>query len=135
MAKFKDSVVTNLGLKVLAGMLNGDLKVNYQHVYTATQDLTGMTADDIKGLTTLTEIKQTIVASKTAIDDAKYQVNLGAEFTNKGVPEDYNIMSIGWTCLDATGQEILFAVTPLVSAEIMPADDALGIVSLQFTHS
>lgn len=126
MAKFKDTVITNLGMAVLTNLINGDMKANYQHVFTSTQNLTGMENEDIKGLASLNDHRQSVAVGITSIEDAKNQVSLGAVFTNKNVAKDYNIESIGWTVLDKKGQEILFAVTPLATPEIMPADDGTG---------
>lgn len=126
MAKFKDTIITIQGMAAVTAAVGGGYRNKYLNAYTSTQDLTGMTDDDLRGLTTLSGQQQTVAVSETEINDADNQVKLGVVFINKGVPEDYNIMSIGWTCENANGQEILFAITPMVTAEIMPADDGTG---------
>ncbi|CAM3085347.1 hypothetical protein SAMN04487792_1568 [Lactobacillus bombicola] len=121
MKQFKDSTVTSVGQSLISSVNEGRDKMIYTRAVLSTQDINSLTDEQLTGLTELTDQRQS--SPITIIDKNTNTINIGVDFKNNNVTSDYQFNSVGWYAKGTQDNpnEILFAVTPSVGTQTMPA--------------
>lgn len=121
MKQFKDSTVTSVGQSLISSVNEGRDKMIYTRAVLSTQDINSLTDEQLTGLTELTDQRQS--SPITIIDRNTNTINIGVDFKNNNVTSDYQFNSVGWYAKGTQDNpnEILFAVTPSVGTQTMPA--------------
>ena len=102
MAEFSRLVITGKGQALLAKMIEGSGSVEFTRISSSSEEYTD---DQLEGLESLSNIKQTSLISK------EVAIKVEAAFTNTELTSGYYIKTLGLYASDPDDGEILYAVT------------------------
>lgn len=133
MARYGNTILTSAGLDLAKRTVNGTSTFKITRVVTSGDStLQNATIDQVLGLTSLNSIVQN--GTVTAFDTSNpKQIGLKAQFVNRGLTDQYKIFAVGIYAQEAGKSEILYAVTPAVDPETMPARPSDSDASFTFT--
>lgn len=130
MGKYNGAVITNAGEQLLASALAGtELRWTVMRTSTAT-----VSADSIKGLTSLTGVKQAAnITNAFVYSNSVIQVS--ARFSNTNVSTAYDIRTVGiYGRLFGQTSDTLIAVMTAVTPDTMPPYDSDSPAAFVFTN-
>lgn len=118
MEKFKKSLITDAGRKMLLGLGAGSSQLTYTKAVLYDQDLSSMEDDQIRALTTMsgeklsTEIKRVNVKDNTVIAYAVFQ--------NADLTDDVVFRAVGWYAKSSVDSiERLLAISPSIGTQTL----------------
>lgn len=118
MEKFKESVITDAGRKMLLGLGAGNAQLTYTKAVLYDQDLSSMELDQMRALTTMsgeklsTEIKRVKVKDNTVIAYAVFQ--------NADLADDVVFRAVGWYAKSSVDNiERLLAISPSIGTQTL----------------
>ena len=126
--KFKDTIITDAGRHLLISIGGGEGKITYTKAEAYGQDVSGMADEDIRRLTTLSEMRLSTPVRVSDIEDNT--ITGTADFNNKDLTDDVNFNSVAWFAkIDAddakynirANQEYLLAITPANGMQTLAA--------------
>lgn len=110
--KFKDTIITNLGRKLLIKAGAGESMIQYIRAGIFTQNVDGMDDYDIRNITALTG-QQMDTPIKSVSDIVNNNITVSASFNNKANTDDLEFNTIGWFAkMSADNKETLLGITP-----------------------
>lgn len=92
--KFKDTIITDLGRKMLIFIGAGEGMITYTQAKIYSQDVNGKDDPDIRALTSLDGEQLATTVGVTDIQDN--HITVSASFNNKTLTDDVTFNSIGW---------------------------------------
>ena len=107
MAEFSKLVITNRGQALIAKMIAGTGNIDFTKICTSS---TQYTENQLVGLTSLSNVKQTSLISKVTRTN-EVAIKVEAAFTNTDLTAGYYMRTIGLYAVDPDIGEILYAVT------------------------
>lgn len=107
MAEFSKLVITNKGQALIAKMIAGTGNIDFTKICTSS---TQYTENQLVGLTSLSNVKQTSLISKVTRTN-EVAIKVEAAFTNTDLTAGYYMRTIGLYAVDPDIGEILYAVT------------------------
>jgi len=107
MAEFSKLVITNKGQALIAKMIAGTGNIDFTKICTSS---TQYTENQLVGLTSLSNVKQTSLISKVTRTN-EVAIKVEAAFTNTDLTAGYYMRTIGLYAVDPDVGEILYAVT------------------------
>ena len=107
MAEFSKLVITNRGQALIAKMIAGTGNIDFTKICTSS---TQYTENQLVGLTSLSNVKQTSIISKVTRTN-EVAIKVEAAFTNTDLTAGYYMRTIGLYAVDPDIGEILYAVT------------------------
>lgn len=123
--KMNQALVTDIGRNLFSKLGSGKGEILYTKAALYTQDLSGMTDEQIRALTSLTGEKMTTdikVADISPVDKETKQVDIEFAFSNHDLNEDINFKSIGlYATIDDGKEEILVAIIPAIGTATLGA--------------
>lgn len=129
--KFNNTVMTNIGRKMLTSIASGNRKITYTKAEAYAQDVSNMPDEVLRGLTSLQG--KELSANLRVSNNNDNVVTITANFENKDLTSDAVFHSIGWFAqLDAddaeqgitANQEYLIGITPANGAQTLVAPPA-----------
>ena len=130
-SKFSNTILTNIGHQMLTSISNGNRKITYTKAEAYAQDVSSISNETLKALTSLQGKK--LSANLLVSNDSGNIVTITANFRNKGLTNDVVFSSIGWFAkLDTddaergitANQEYLIGITPANGAQTLVAPPA-----------
>ena len=134
MEKFKDTIITNAGRKLLIKVGAGEGMITYTKAVLYQQDVNSMEDEDIRNLTTLTGEKQTANVTVTPPEDNT--VTVATAFSNKDLKDDVTFNAVGWWAKNSTdNKEILLGISPSYKEQTLAAGspDGRSTASIELT--
>ncbi|MCZ3643352.1 hypothetical protein L2801_12135, partial [Lactobacillus crispatus] len=123
--KMNQALVTDIGRNLFSKLGSGKGEILYTKAALYTQDLSGMTDEQIRALTSLAGEKMTTgikVADISPVDKETKQVDIEFAFSNHDLNEDINFKSIGlYATIDGGKEEILVAIIPAIGTATLGA--------------
>lgn len=123
--KMNQALVTDIGRNLFSKLGSGKGEILYTKAALYTQDLSGMTDEQIRALTSLAGEKMTTgikVADISPVDKETKQVDIEFAFSNHDLNEDINFKSIGlYATIDDGKEEILVAIIPAIGTATLGA--------------
>ncbi len=111
MDKFKDTIITDAGRKLLINVGAGNGEIAYTRAVLAGQDVSSMADEDIRKLATLENQKMEVNVAVTPPQDNT--ITVSASFGNKDLTDDLTFSSVGWYAKNNNdNKEILLGVSP-----------------------
>lgn len=111
MDKFKDTIITVAGRKLLINVGAGNGEIVYTRAVLAGQDVSSMADEDIRKLATLENQKMEVNVIVTPPQDNT--ITVSASFGNKDLTDDLTFSSVGWYAKNNNdNKEILLGVSP-----------------------
>lgn len=111
MDKFKDTIITDAGRKLLINVGAGNGEIAYTRAVLAGQDVSSMADEDIRKLATLENQKMEVNVIVTPPQDNT--ITVSASFGNKDLTDDLTFSSVGWYAKNNNdNEEILLGVSP-----------------------
>lgn len=111
MDKFKDTIITDAGRKLLINVGAGNGEIAYTRAVLAGQDVSSMADEDIRKLATLEKQKMEVNVIVTPPQDNT--ITVSASFGNKDLTDDLTFSSVGWYAKNNNdNKEILLGVSP-----------------------
>lgn len=111
MDKFKDTIITDAGRKLLINVGAGNGEIAYTRAVLAGQDVSSMADEDIRKLATLENQKMEVNVIVTPPQDNT--ITVSASFGNKDLTDDLTFGSVGWYAKNNNdNKEILLGVSP-----------------------
>ena len=124
MAEFSKLVITNKGQALLAKMIAGSGNIEFTKVSASS---TTYTDEQLEGLTSLSDVKQTSLISKVTRTN-EVAIKVEAAFTNTELTAGYYMKALGLYAVDPDDGEILYAVTRETSGNCyMPAYNGITV--------
>lgn len=124
MAEFSKLVITDNGQALLAKMIVGTGNIEFTKISTSSATYT---ENQLQGLTSLDDIKQTSLISKVTRTN-EVAIKLEAAFTNTELTAGYYMKTLGLYAVDPDDGEILYAVTREISGNCyMPAYNGITV--------
>lgn len=129
--KFSNTILTNIGHQMLTSISNGNKKITYTKAEAYAQDVSSISNETLKALTSLQGKK--LSANLLVSNDSGNIVTITANFRNKGLTNDVVFSSIGWFAkLDTddaergitANQEYLIGITPANGTQTLVAPPA-----------
>lgn len=111
-----DLVITSNGQELIAKMIAGTSTATFTKVVTSSHDYSGAT---LESLTSIADVKQTALVSKTTRTDTTI-VEVLAAFDNSDITEGYYVRTVGLFAKDSDNNEILYAVATDSNPDYMP---------------
>lgn len=126
--KFKDTIITDVGRHMLISIGGGEGKITYTKAEAYGQNVSGMADEDIRKLTSLSDLR---LSTQTRVSDIEDNtITVTADFNNKNLTDDVSFNSVAWFAkIDAddqkhnlkANQEYLLAVTPANGLQTLAA--------------
>lgn len=107
MAEYSKLVITNNGQALMAKMIAGSGNIEFTKVCASS---TQYTENQLQALTSLNNIKQTVLVSKVTRTN-EVAIKVDAAFSNAELSEGYYMRTLGLYAVDPDKGEILYAVT------------------------
>lgn len=117
MATFNPITITTAGQEILAQAIAGQGTLTFSKVSSSSTVMSG----DLKDVTALTNIKQTVTPSSAILNDNTIQVS--SIFSNSGVASEYPLNTLGLYA-KIENDEVLFAIATALEADVMPTQNA-----------
>lgn len=123
MAEYNKTILTNLGLDLMRRANAGQAKFVITKVAGSSQNLSQKNQDEIKKLTSLTDVKQmgTIKNIEGSSLDPNTVAALKLTFDNRNLPQAYDLNTVAIYAKEEGKNEILYALSTAKSAEHFPS--------------
>lgn len=120
MVKFKDTIITDLGRKLLLKIGAGEGEITYTKAVLFGQSVTNMQDDEVRKLTQLQDKKMETHVAVTPPKDNTLTVS--ASFVNSALTQDITFNSIGWFAKNNEDNvEILLGISPSIDPQTLAA--------------
>lgn len=120
MVKFKDTIITDLGRKLLLKIGAGEGEIAYTKAVLFGQSVTNMQDDEVRKLTQLQDKKMETHVAVTPPKDNTLTVS--ASFVNSALTQDITFNSIGWFAKNNEDNvEILLGISPSIDPQTLAA--------------
>lgn len=130
MAKWNKIVITNAGYQLSAETLAGK-SIQYTHAQTTDKDMSNLTSDQLKAITSLDSIVQDLSLGTVSVQD-DHTVNVPIKVMNNDLQEDYLLYGIAIFAKVEGGEEILYGIATSVDPDLIPAQNGSTIVGTTF---
>ena len=129
MAKYKETVHTDKAFALIGKMVAGKIsELEFTKIKVSDKDYSKHTAEELKKLTALEQIKQeTLVSEKTPVGDNA--VNIHGIIYNTDLQSSYYLKTIGLYANDPDEGEILYSVTPTEVGDYIPTPNGNNITT------
>ena len=129
MAKYKETVHTDKAFALIGKMVAGKIsELEFTKIKVSDKDYSKHTAEELKKLTALEQIKQeTEVSEKTPIGDNA--VNIHGIIYNTDLQSSYYLRTIGVYANDPDEEEILYSVTSTEVGDYIPTPNGNNITT------
>ena len=129
MAKYKETVHTDKAFALIGKMVAGKIsELEFTKIKVSDKDYSKHTAEELKRLTALEQIKQeTLVSEKTPVGDNA--VNIHGIIYNTDLQNSYYLKTIGLYANDPDEGEILYSVTPTEVGDYIPTPNGNNITT------
>ena len=129
MGVYKKSVITEMGEALAARAVSGEATIQFSHAKTSSY--TYPEGTNLKKLTDLQEVKQTVIPSNVQIANDTL-ISIRSMFDNSGITQEYLIQNVGIYASDGE-TEILFAICQAATPDQMPAFN--GVAPSSFIYN
>lgn len=129
MGVYKKAVITEAGEALAARAVSGEVTIQFSHAGTSSYAYSEGT--NLKKLTELQDVKQTVIPSNVQIANDTL-ISIRSMFDNSGITQEYLIQNVGIYALDGE-TEILFAVCQAATPDQMPAFN--GVAPSSFIYN
>lgn len=120
MVKFKDTIITDLGRKLLLKIGAGEGEIAYTKAVLFGQSVTNMQDDEVRKLTQLQDEKMETHVAVTPPKDNTLTVS--ASFVNSALTQDITFNSVGWFAKNNEDNvEILLGISPSIDPQTLAA--------------
>lgn len=120
MVKFKDTIITDLGRKLLLKIGAGEGEIAYTKAVLFGQSVTNMQDDEVRKLTQLQDKKMETHVAVTPPKDNTLTVS--ASFVNSALTQDITFNSVGWFAKNNEDNvEILLGISPSIDPQTLAA--------------
>lgn len=120
MVKFKDTIITDLGRKLLLKIGAGEGEIAYTKAVLFGQSVTNMQDDEVRKLTQLQDKKMETHVAVTPPKDNTLTVS--ASFVNSALTQDITFSSVGWFAKNNEDNvEILLGISPSIDPQTLAA--------------
>lgn len=120
MVKFKDTIITDAGRKLLLKIGAGEGEIAYTKAVLFGQSVTNMQDDEIRKLTQLQDEKMETHVAVTPPKDNTLTVS--ASFVNSALTQDITFNSVGWFAKNNEDNvEILLGISPSIDPQTLAA--------------
>lgn len=110
--KFKDTIITNLGRKLLIKVGAGESMIQYTRAGIFGQSVDGVDDYDIRNITALKDQRMD-TPIKSVSDIVNNNITVSASFNNKANTDDLEFNTVGWFAkLTSDDKETLLGITP-----------------------
>lgn len=120
MATFNPITITNVGEEILAQAVAGDGTLTFTAVSSSSDEESG----DLKNITELQNIRQTVAPVIAILEDNTIQ--LSAVFSNSGLSQGYVVNTLGIYAKIGSEAPILFAVATATDPDTVPAQNPIS---------
>lgn len=129
MAKYKETVHTDKAFALIGKMVAGKIsELEFTKIKVSDKDYSKHTAEELKKLTALEQIKQeTLVSEKTPVGDNA--VNIHGIIYNTDLQSSYYLKTIGVYANDPDEGEILYSVTSTEVGDYIPTPNGNNITT------
>ena len=131
---FDESFLTDKGRELAASTLGGLDKITFTHAVASSHDYSSASVADLKLLTSIDQVKQSVEYSRVTKKDAT-TISMRVDFPSKDVSTPYSLYTVGFYARPDNGDEILYAVLPSSIADYIPAYDGHSNITDSFTTS
>ena len=129
MGVYKKAVITEAGEVLAARAVSGEVTIQFSHAGTSSYAYSEGT--NLKKLTELQDVKQTVIPSNVQIANDTL-ISIRSMFDNSGITQEYLIQNVGIYASDGE-TEILFAVCQAATPDQMPAFN--GVAPSSFIYN
>ena len=129
MGVYKKAVITEAGEALTARAVSGEATIQFSH--TKTSAYTYPNGTNLKKLTDLQEVKQTVIPSNIQLANDTL-VGIRSMFDNSGITQEYLIQNVGIYASDGE-TEVLFAICQATTPDQMPAFN--GVAPSSFIYN
>ncbi|WP_243176334.1 hypothetical protein [Enterocloster alcoholdehydrogenati] len=129
MGVYKKAVITEAGEALTARAVSGEATIQFSH--TKTSAYTYPNGTNLKKLTDLQEVKQTVIPSNIQLANDTL-VSIRSMFDNSGITQEYLIQNVGIYASDGE-TEVLFAICQATTPDQMPAFN--GVAPSSFIYN
>ena len=129
MGVYKKAVITEAGEALAARAVSGEVTIQFSHAGTSSYAYSEGT--NLKKLTELQDVKQTVIPSNVQIANDTL-ISIRSMFDNSGITQEYLIQNVGIYASDGE-TEILFAVCQAATPDQMPAFN--GVAPSSFIYN
>lgn len=129
MGVYKKAVITEAGEALTARAVSGEVTIQFSH--TKTSAYTYPNGTNLKKLTDLQEVKQTVIPSNIQLANDTL-VSIRSMFDNSGITQEYLIQNVGIYASDGE-TEVLFAICQATTPDQMPAFN--GVAPSSFIYN
>lgn len=130
MAQFNPMTITNSGMQASAQAI-GDHKLQFTHVVTSDADLSSMSIDEIKALTKLNNIKQTLDVGVVVVTN-DHLVSVPVDIKTADLTEDYQLYALALMATIDGGTEFIYGVVVATDPELVSAYDGKVSTDISF---
>ena len=129
MAKYKETVHTDKAFALIGKMVAGKIsELEFTKIKVSDKDYSKHTAEELKKLTALEQIKQeTLVSEKTPVGDNA--VNIHGIIYNTDLQSSYYLRTIGLYASDPDEGEILYSITATEVGDYIPTPNGNNITT------
>lgn len=130
--QFDTSYLTAAGREIATTDLGGLDQIQYTKAVASSDDYSSLAADDLRKLTTLNGVEQTVDYSKILKKDTT-TLTLRVDFPSEDVKTPYELYTVGFYAKLKSGDEVLYAVLPSDTPDQISAYDGKSNVNDSFT--
>ena len=130
--QFDTSYLTAAGREIATTELGGLDLIQYTKAVASSDDYSSLSADDLRKLTSLDGVEQTVSYSKILKKDAT-TLALRVDFPSADVKTAYELYTVGFYAKLKSGDEVLYAVLPSDTPDQISANDGKSNVNDSFT--
>lgn len=129
--QFDISYLTEVGRELATSTQGGANKIVYTHAEASSHDYSALSVADLKSLTAIEDVQQTVDYSHVTIKD-KTSVALRVDFPSMSVTKPYNLYTVAFYARPDNGDEVLYAVMPSSIPDYVPAYDGYSNINDSF---
>lgn len=119
MAEMNTSLITNKGMALMAKLIAGTATTNFTRIVLSSRVYTNQSESQLRALTSLAEVKQTTLVSRT-VRTTNTTVRVEGAVNNDDLSTGYLVNTIGVYATDPDEGEILYSVITADSPDFMP---------------
>ena len=130
MAKWNKLIITDAGYQLSARTL-AEQKIQYTHAQTTDKDMSAMTSDELKALTSLGSVVQDLPVGTISVQD-DHTVNVPVKVTNQDLTTDYLLYGLALFAKPVDGDEILYGILTASKPDLIPASAGTTVTGTNF---
>lgn len=119
MAEMNTSLITNKGMALMAKLIAGTATTNFTRIVLSSRVYANQSESQLRALTSLADIKQTTLVSRT-VRTTNTTVRVEGAVNNDNLTTGYLVQTIGVYATDPQEGEILYSVITADSPDFMP---------------